>query len=93
MSNFEQAMQGASPTAITQPFGKNAQANNDFQNLTSDLQTGDLTSAQKAFASLQNDLKTASISAKSHVSHDVTAAAPSLASVAGSMSDGLNTIA
>jgi hypothetical protein len=66
LSTFQQDLQASAPAAAqtssqssSQPFGKNTQANTDFQNLTSALQSGDLSGAQQAFASLQNDLKTA----------------------------------
>ena len=73
LTAFQQALQGSfqanSPTAATQPFGKNSQANTDFQNLTSALQSGNLSSAQQAYASLQNDLKSAEPTTSTHKSH------------------------
>jgi hypothetical protein len=41
----------------TQPFGNNAKANSDVQALQSALQSGDLNGAQKAFATLKQDLR------------------------------------
>ena len=60
--DFQAVTQSAATTssgtaAATQPFGTNTQANTDFQTLTNSLKSGDLTGAQKAFASLQTDLK------------------------------------
>jgi hypothetical protein len=62
LATFQQDLQSNAPaassqTSANQPFGKNTQANTDFQNLASALQSGDLSSAQKAFASLQTDLQ------------------------------------
>ena len=68
VSSFDQALQVASAASPAQPFGKNSQANTDYQNLTSDLQTGNLASAQKDFASLQNDLAPATKSPHSPAS-------------------------
>ena len=63
LTNFQQALQGNSQAnsqaATSQPFGKNTQANSDYQNLTSALKSGNLSTAQQAFSSLQNDLKSA----------------------------------
>lgn len=62
LANFQQTVSGnasTSTTAASQPFGKNSQANSDFQTLTSALQSGDMTGAQQAFTSLQSDLKAA----------------------------------
>jgi hypothetical protein len=63
LTSFQQALQGNAPAnsqaATTQPFGKNSQANTDYQNLTSALKSGNLSTAQQAFSSLQNDLKSA----------------------------------
>ena len=67
LAAFQQALQGNSQsnsqTSSSQPFGKNSQANKDYQNLTSALQSGNLSTAQKAYASLQNDLKAAATAA------------------------------
>ncbi|HEX4349256.1 MAG TPA: hypothetical protein VH251_02655 [Verrucomicrobiae bacterium] len=51
------ATQPSGTTAGSQLFGTNTQANTDFQTLTNSLKSGDLTGAQKAFTSLQTDLK------------------------------------
>jgi len=71
LASFQQALQGnpqgsaqgSSQKASSQPFGKDSQANTDYQNLTSALQSGNLSTAQKAYASLQNDLKAAATAA------------------------------
>ena len=63
LNSFQQYLQANSPASSAQspssaqPFGKNGQANNDYQNLVSALQSGNLTSAQQAYSSLQTDLK------------------------------------
>jgi hypothetical protein len=62
LATFQQDLQGDSPNSATQsssnqPFGKNSAANKDYQTLVSALQSGDTSGAQKAFASLQADLK------------------------------------
>jgi hypothetical protein len=57
LTTFQQSLQGEAQTTASQPFGKNSQANTDYQSLTSSLQSGDLASAQKTFTSLQKDLK------------------------------------
>ena len=61
LASFQQALQQISPsnaqTSAALPFGSNAQANTDYQNLASALQSGDLAGARKDFLSLQNDLK------------------------------------
>ncbi len=73
LTAFQQVLPGStqpnSQTAATQPFGKNSQANTDFQNLTSALQSGNLATAQQAFASLQNDLKSAQSANSVHKGH------------------------
>jgi hypothetical protein len=73
LTNFQQALQGMSQAnsqaATNQPFGKNSQANTDYQNLTSALKSGDLSTAQKAYASLQNDLKSAQSTKSTHRGH------------------------
>jgi hypothetical protein len=51
-SNLQAAFQN-------QPFGSNSQANSDFQALSSALQSGDVSAAQQAFASLKQDLQSA----------------------------------
>jgi hypothetical protein len=43
-------------TQQTGPFGQNSKANSDYQALGSALQSGDVAGAQKAFASLKQDL-------------------------------------
>jgi outer membrane protein assembly factor BamD (BamD/ComL family) len=63
------ASQSNSQTATNQPFGKNSQANTAYQNLTSALQSGNLSTAQQAFASLQNDLKSASSASSAQAAH------------------------
>ena len=73
LASFQQALQGnpqgsaqgSAQKASSQPFGKDSQANTDYQNLTSALQSGNLSTAQKAYASLQNDLKAAATATKS----------------------------
>jgi hypothetical protein len=47
----------AQTTHQTQPFGSNTKANADFQALSGALKTGDVASAQTAFASLQKDMQ------------------------------------
>ena len=73
LTAFQQAVQGnsnsTSQTSSSQPFGKNSQANTDYQNLTSALQSGDLSTAQKAYTSLQNDLKSAQSAKSAHKGH------------------------
>jgi iron uptake system EfeUOB component EfeO/EfeM len=52
----------AASTDTTQqnaPFGANSQANSDFAALSTALQSGDISGAKQAFASLQKDLQTA----------------------------------
>ena len=105
LTTFQQSLQGGSQTTASQPFGKNSQANTDYQSLTSSLQSGDLAGAQKAFASLQNDLKPTQSTHAAHKGHhhhhgsSATAAAPAATtsgSTTGSVvgSDGsLNAIA
>jgi hypothetical protein len=61
-------------TQQTQPFGSNSQANTDFQALSSALQSGDLSSAQQAFASLQQDLQGAGHAHRHHHHHSANAA-------------------
>jgi hypothetical protein len=50
-STYQQSVEGNSP------FGMNSQANTDYQNLMADLQSGDLSAAQKDFVRLQTDLQ------------------------------------
>jgi len=73
LTSFQQALQGNAPAnsqaATSQPFGKNSQANTDYQNLTSALKSGNLTTAQQAFSSLQNDLKSAQSTKAAHRGH------------------------
>jgi hypothetical protein len=73
LTNFQQALQGNSQAnsqaATSQPFGKNTQANSDYQNLTSALKSGNLSTAQQAFSSLQNDLKSAQSAKSTHRGH------------------------
>ena len=69
LSTFQQALPGSSSTSASQPFGKNSQANTDYQSLTSSLQSGNLASAQKAFTSLQKDLKPAHTTQAAHKGH------------------------
>lgn len=64
LKSFQQAVQtnsqsSSQQTATNQPFGKNSQANGDYQTLTTALQSGNLSTAQQAFTSLQTDLKSA----------------------------------
>ena len=61
-SNLQSALQ-------SQPFGSNTQANTDFQSLSSALQSGDLSSAQQAFASLKQDLQSTGGSGSVHRRH------------------------
>jgi hypothetical protein len=69
LTTFQQALPGSSSTSASQPFGKNSQANTDYQSLTSSLQSGNLASAQKAFTSLQKDLKPAQTTQAAHKGH------------------------
>lgn len=73
LANFEQAIPGTSQSKsqskTSQPFGQNSQANSDYKNLTDALQSGNLSTAQKAYASLQNDLANASSSASTKSTH------------------------
>jgi len=73
LAALQQAMQGGSQsnsqTSSSQPFGKNTQANTDYQSLTSALQSGNVSDAQKAYASLQDDLKSASSAHSAHKGH------------------------
>ena len=69
LTTFQQALPGSSSTSASQPFGKNSQANTDYQSLTSSLQSGNLASAQKAFTSLQKDLKPAQSTQATHKGH------------------------
>jgi hypothetical protein len=97
LSTFQQALQGASQTTASQPFGKNAQATTDYESLTSSLKSGNLTGAQKAFTSLQSDLKTtqstltaAKTVHKGHHHHHVAAAPASTTAVATSAATSTN---
>jgi DNA-binding FadR family transcriptional regulator len=62
LAAFQKDLQGNSQSSTSsttnQPFGKNSQANTDYQSLVTALQSGDTAGAQKAFTSLQSDLKT-----------------------------------
>jgi hypothetical protein len=69
LTTFQQALPGSSSTSASQPFGKNSQANTDYQSLTSSLQSGNLASSQKAFTSLQKDLKPAQTTQAAHKGH------------------------
>lgn len=64
LSGFQQSLQGNSQgstsSSASPPFGKNGQANADYQNLTTALKSGNLSTAQKAYASLKDDLKSPS---------------------------------
>jgi hypothetical protein len=55
-------------TQQSQPFGSNSQANSDFQSLSSALQSGDISSAQQAFANLKQDLQSSG-SVRGHHHH------------------------
>ncbi|MCE0482884.1 MAG: hypothetical protein LV479_01445 [Methylacidiphilales bacterium] len=61
LATFQQDLQGTSQgnssTSTSQPFGTNNKANADFQTLSNALQSGNLSTAQQAFSSLQADLK------------------------------------
>jgi ribosomal protein S20 len=65
LTALQQALQASAQSSLqnatSQLFGKNSQANTDYKNLTHALQSGDLSTAQQAYASLQNDLKPAHI--------------------------------
>ena len=53
-------LQQSLPTSAqnsNQPFGNNSQANSAYQNLVSDVQSGNLTSAQNDLSQLQTHLK------------------------------------
>jgi len=91
LAAFQKSLPGGSPsnsqTATDQPFGKNSQANAAYQNLTSALQSGNLSTAQQAFSSLQNDLKSAAASStqsahKGHHHHRSSSATDSTAAAA-----------
>lgn len=73
LTSFQKALQGSSQsnsqTSSSQPFGKNSQANTDYQKLTSALQSGNLSTAQQAYASLQNDLKSTAATKSAHKGH------------------------
>jgi outer membrane protein assembly factor BamD (BamD/ComL family) len=88
LAAFQQALQGNSQsnsqTSSSQPFGKNSQANKDYQNLTSALQSGNLSTAQKAYASLQNDLKSAQSTKSAHKGHHHHHAASATSATASS---------
>jgi hypothetical protein len=56
-------------TQQSQPFGSNSQANSDFQSLSSALQSGDISSAQQAFANLKQDLQSSGSSGSVHRHH------------------------
>jgi hypothetical protein len=93
LTTFQQALPGSSSTSASQPFGKNSQANTDYQSLTSSLQSGNLAGAQKAFTSLQKDLKPAQTAQAAHKGHhhhhsssatDATTAATTASSTASS---------
>lgn len=58
-------------TQQSQPFGSNSQANSDFQSLSSALQSGDISSAQQAFANLKQDLQSSG-SVRGHHHHHRT---------------------
>jgi ribosomal protein S20 len=66
---LQDSAQSSLQTATSQPFGKNSQANTDYKNLTHALQFGDLSTAQQAYASLQNDLKSAQSTNSVHRGH------------------------
>jgi ribosomal protein S20 len=100
LTAFQQALPGSSSTSTSQPFGKNSQANTDYQSLTSSLKSGDLASAQKAFTSLQKDLKPAQTTQAAHKGHHhhhsssataatpaATTASPTVSSSTSSTSD------
>lgn len=57
LTTFQQDFTDNSQTSANQPFGRNSQANKDYQSMVSALNSGDVSDAQKAFANLQNDLK------------------------------------
>jgi len=69
LTTFQQALPASSASPASQPFGKNSQANTDYQSLTSSLQSGNLGSAQKAFSSLQKDLQPAQSTHAAHKGH------------------------
>jgi len=76
LATFQQALAtavqgtpGNSQTLLTQPFGKNTQANTDYQSLVNALKSGDAASAQKAFSSLQTDIKAAWSAQKAYHAH------------------------
>jgi hypothetical protein len=57
LASLQQNMQVHFQTTASQPFGDNSQANTDYQNLVGALQTGNLSTAQKAFSRLETDLQ------------------------------------
>ncbi|MGA2244453.1 MAG: hypothetical protein ABSH48_05585 [Verrucomicrobiota bacterium] len=108
LADFQKVLQSSMQTSASQPFGKNSQANTDFQSLTSDLQSGNLAGAQKAFSSLQNDVTTAQsaqATTSAHIGHhhhhasntasSTSSATASAASSIGTsiLNSGLNTVA
>lgn len=59
LAAFQQSLPGSSQGSNSQPFGKNSQANSDYQNMVSALQSGNLSSAQQSYNSLKSDLNAA----------------------------------
>jgi soluble cytochrome b562 len=65
LAKFQKQLSGNSPTAPSQPFGSNSQANSSYQSLVSSVQSGNLSAAQQAFSSLKTDLQTPKASSSS----------------------------
>lgn len=87
LATFQQELQGnsqssSSSSSSSQPFGSNSQANSDYQTLVSSLQSGNLSNAQKAFSSLQTDLKTSHKGGHHH--HESSSTSSSTASTSNS---------
>jgi ribosomal protein S20 len=57
LAAFQQGLSSGAQSASGNPFGKNTQANTNYNNLSSALQDGDLTGAQTAYTSLQSALQ------------------------------------
>jgi hypothetical protein len=57
LATIQQNSPGNARGASGQPFGSNDLANTDYQNLLTALKSGDTSTAERAFASLQTDLK------------------------------------
>ena|ERR1700683_621715 len=52
LATFQQGLASNSQTSSSQPFGNYSQANLEYERLVSDVQSGNVSDAQKAFANL-----------------------------------------